>query len=388
MPVYQLKLSTPATFTDATGWSFVKNPTVVGAPISADPTFNTVCSGGIWFCLSNVVISGNQAAFTGVGILDQDNLYAGSMLGTVFSVEIEATGTGTMDVTLGGGTAVTYTVGSGRQILSITAGNSPGGLMRCISTNDSSLTYLEIGTQASQDEITTAVTHTPQTISPTDLPAFDMNWVVDPTINDVVEARYVPGNYTDGDPNDNFINSIYSGAKDVTIAEQVEAIATGVTGFEVINPAGGIVTLTVDGVFLGTIAAGATTFFEGAGTVLGYSRDVAGTITLSQGKFIAGGPPMEAQNFTLFNCDGTFTASIYQGTKTTDATIRTEPLATGATKVLVQSNAGTGLVTVYNNGNIIGTVFDGEIKQFDVTSGTVGWSSPNAGTIELGQGVA
>ncbi len=110
--------------------------------------------------------------------------------------------------------------------------------------------------------------------------------------------------------------------------------------------------------------------------------------TLGYLSFKSLGEPLKAQTLELINCKGTFTASIYQGTKTTDATIRTENLATGVTRVLVTSNAGTGNVAVYNNGVNIGTVFDGDTTLFTVVAGTVGWSSATAGTIELGQGVA
>ncbi len=83
---------------------------------------------------------------------------------------------------------------------------------------------------------------------------------------------------------------------------------------------------------------------------------------------------------------GTYQASIYQGTKDTGTSELSEDLATGVTGVRVESIAGTGLVTIKIDDVIAFTVNDGDIWWAAVSGSKVSWSSENSGTIELGQG--
>lgn len=84
-----------------------------------------------------------------------------------------------------------------------------------------------------------------------------------------------------------------------------------------------------------------------------------------------------------------YIASIYQGQKTTGTTELSESLATGVTALKVESDAGTGLVTINVDGIEVLTVADGLTDSvLGISGSTVSWSSENTGTIQLGQGVS
>ncbi len=69
MPVYQIKLSSPATFSSEAGWSFVKNPDVLGAELNPEPDFNLDFPGtSAWSLLGGTLtITGGQCTLDSGG---------------------------------------------------------------------------------------------------------------------------------------------------------------------------------------------------------------------------------------------------------------------------------------------------------------------------------
>lgn len=78
--------------------------------------------------------------------------------------------------------------------------------------------------------------------------------------------------------------SIYQASKAVTTTEQFENIATDVNAFRIDNSTAGTVTLTVDGVSIGTVASATLGVLTGSGTELGYVGTGSGTADIGQGK--------------------------------------------------------------------------------------------------------
>ena len=178
-------------------------------------------------------------------------------------------------------------------------------------------------------------------------------------------------------------NNVFTVGVDSAALVIVSGITSGNLSILIGNASVGTISIDGEYIFTGSIPSdGRFQINSGSGGFVGSIDEVsgnAGTITST---------PLESQVLQLVNCKGTFTSSIYQGTKTTDTTLRTEGLATGVTRVLVDSNAGTGVVSFYNNGVLLGEVADGDAISFTVTAGDISWSSVNVGTIELGQGTA
>ncbi len=190
MPIYQVKASSPITFTSEAGVSFVKNPKIEFMP---DPTFSTDNCGSGWSCLGATINNGlGQLTFG-------DQFQSATLTSTPSGIQTNTTYDVTIDVAQVA-SAGNIQVEIGGQFAIFTYPQSLGATTLQLTT-DGSLTAPQIARQfgaggvailngfsvqsTGTEETATAVTHTPQTISPADLPAYDMTWAVDPVADDI-----------------------------------------------------------------------------------------------------------------------------------------------------------------------------------------------------------